>query len=224
MEEKKTIVNNQKGMVLVLALYMMALLSMIGVAAKMTSTTEIEIAGNEKFKTMAFYESETGLTVAAEVADTTSYNLIPTKSSSFYDDNKTILILNTGVMQETKDVKASTGAWDKDNQTNWVRLKDPGTPPHPIFPVISSDSQPDIVIGKFDDYKDLKFTMFIDIDKVDEAPVFGSGDEWGAAYSGVADSARRFIYNIDCIGTLPGGRSRENHVLGYQLLNNSGRQ
>ena len=59
---------NEKGMVLVLAIFMLALLSMIGLSSMMTSTTDITIAGNEKFSKLVYYQSESGLTIGGEVA------------------------------------------------------------------------------------------------------------------------------------------------------------
>jgi Tfp pilus assembly protein PilX len=49
---------NEKGMVLVLAIFMLALLSMIGLSSMMTSTTDINIAGNEKSSKTVYYHAE----------------------------------------------------------------------------------------------------------------------------------------------------------------------
>jgi len=59
--------NNQNGMVLVLAMFMMALLSMIGVASMMTSTTDIEIATGEKQYVETFYRAQASHTIAGEL-------------------------------------------------------------------------------------------------------------------------------------------------------------
>ena len=48
MRHKKVIIGNEKGAVLVLSIFMLALLSMIGMASMMSSTTETDIAGNDK--------------------------------------------------------------------------------------------------------------------------------------------------------------------------------
>lgn len=52
---------NEKGAVLVTALLIMAVLSLIGAAATMTSSIEMNIAGNQKTSTQAFYVAEAGL-------------------------------------------------------------------------------------------------------------------------------------------------------------------
>jgi hypothetical protein len=56
----KTSSKNEKGSVLLVALIMLALLSLIGVAATRTTSTELQIAGNEKFQKIAFYTAEAG--------------------------------------------------------------------------------------------------------------------------------------------------------------------
>ena len=54
----KILCNNEKGSVLLVALIMLALLSLIGVAATRTTSTELQIAGNEKFQKIAFYTAD----------------------------------------------------------------------------------------------------------------------------------------------------------------------
>ena len=41
---------NEKGSILLVALIMLALLSLIGIAATRTTSIELQIAGNEKFQ------------------------------------------------------------------------------------------------------------------------------------------------------------------------------
>lgn len=59
--------NNQNGMILVLAMFMMALLSMIGIASMMTTTTDIEIASGEQQYAETFYRSQASHTIAGEL-------------------------------------------------------------------------------------------------------------------------------------------------------------
>lgn len=59
--------DNQNGMVLVLAMFMMALLSMIGIASMMTTTTDIEIATGERQYVETFYRSQATHTIAGEL-------------------------------------------------------------------------------------------------------------------------------------------------------------
>ena len=59
--------NNQNGMILVLAMFMMALLAMIGIASMMTTTTDIEIASGEQQYVETFYRSQASQTIAGEL-------------------------------------------------------------------------------------------------------------------------------------------------------------
>jgi len=58
---------NQNGMILVLAMFMLALLSMIGIASMMTSTTDIEIASGERQYVETFYRAQASHTIAGEL-------------------------------------------------------------------------------------------------------------------------------------------------------------
>jgi Tfp pilus assembly protein PilX len=57
-------INNEKGVALLSALMIMALLTVLGLSASNTSTTELKIAGNEKTSAMAFYAAEAGVNFA----------------------------------------------------------------------------------------------------------------------------------------------------------------
>ncbi len=52
--------NNQRGAALILAVLMLATLTLLGISATTTGLIEIDIARNETFHDMAFYEAESG--------------------------------------------------------------------------------------------------------------------------------------------------------------------
>jgi len=56
-----SMLRNNNGAVLVIALLIMAVLSLIGAAATMTSSIETQIAGNQKFGKQAFYAADAGV-------------------------------------------------------------------------------------------------------------------------------------------------------------------
>lgn len=58
-------INNEKGIATFIALIMMGMLTLIGLAALSTSDDEVNIAGNQMNETRAFYAAEAGLEVAA---------------------------------------------------------------------------------------------------------------------------------------------------------------
>ena len=56
--KKNWLLKNENGSVMVLALIMLALLTLLGIAATTTSTIEIQVAGNEKLYKENFYRAE----------------------------------------------------------------------------------------------------------------------------------------------------------------------
>jgi Tfp pilus assembly protein PilX len=59
--------NRNDGSVVVVALIMLALLSIIGIAATNTSTTEVKISANEQLYRIVFYGADAGLEVGRQV-------------------------------------------------------------------------------------------------------------------------------------------------------------
>lgn len=57
-------ISNQKGSVLVVAMLIMVLLSILGISAIRTATTEVRISANERLHKSAFYAAESGWQVA----------------------------------------------------------------------------------------------------------------------------------------------------------------
>jgi Tfp pilus assembly protein PilX len=57
----KNTLNNEKGFVLVLVILMLAVVTVIGIAATRTADTEMQIAANERSRTNEFYDAEGGL-------------------------------------------------------------------------------------------------------------------------------------------------------------------
>jgi Tfp pilus assembly protein PilX len=66
---KLTTVDNQRGSALVVALLMLVVLTLLGIAAITTSTTEVEISGNEKLSKMAFYGADAGTETGCELLE-----------------------------------------------------------------------------------------------------------------------------------------------------------
>lgn len=59
----------EDGFVLVLALMVLLVLTIIGIAANRTTTTELIIAGNDSHQKKTFYEADGGSEIAAEVLE-----------------------------------------------------------------------------------------------------------------------------------------------------------
>jgi hypothetical protein len=73
-------IKNEKGMVTFVAVMMMVMLTMIGIAAIKLANDEVSIAGNEMNETIAFYAAEAGLEQAAAAVQShyTSTGTAPT--------------------------------------------------------------------------------------------------------------------------------------------------
>ena len=202
---------NERGMVLVLAMFMLALLSMIGIAAMMTSTTEIDISANEKFHKLVFYQAESGLTVGAEIIELLGgYDSL--EDNYFMDDNNTIKIIDGSFLFEQKDVVESTGEWDKDNQTDFVYLRDRSDSPNTSSPLSTNGSNPDIQLLD-------PFNVLVDVDKIAVKHLAGGGAEFGAGAQGIGVVTNKVIYNIDSIGGLSGGQPiASENIMGFQFI------
>jgi Tfp pilus assembly protein PilX len=60
LKESKLILGNQSGAALVVALLMIVILSLIGIASSSNSTFEIRLSGNKRGSTDAFYTACSG--------------------------------------------------------------------------------------------------------------------------------------------------------------------
>lgn len=80
---------NQSGMALVIALILMVVLTLIGLASTLSSTFEIKLSGNKRGSTGAFYSADTGVQVV--MANINNFNLpgqyVNNKYNPFTDGN-----------------------------------------------------------------------------------------------------------------------------------------
>ena len=90
LKESKLILGNQSGVALVVALLMIVILSLIGIASSSNSTFEIKLSGNKRGSTDAFYTADGGSkSVLPIIANfntssgyTTSLGTLPTELQS----------------------------------------------------------------------------------------------------------------------------------------------
>jgi len=66
----KTLIRNENGSVIVLAVVMLVLLTFLGISATRTSTIEVQIAANEKRAVQDLYQAEAGDHFALEIGST----------------------------------------------------------------------------------------------------------------------------------------------------------
>ena len=63
----ETVINNERGFVLITSLLILLILLIIGVAATTTTTIELQIAGNEKVRQQTFYQADGGAELGTRV-------------------------------------------------------------------------------------------------------------------------------------------------------------
>ena len=61
MYDMENIIENEKGSIILAAMVILIVLTFIGMAATRTSTTEIDIAANDKFHKQSLFESDSGV-------------------------------------------------------------------------------------------------------------------------------------------------------------------
>ena len=69
MATKKLHIKSEGGFVLVSALLILIVLTIIGIAAMINTSTEIQISGNDKFNKMTFYEADAGSIQGVELLE-----------------------------------------------------------------------------------------------------------------------------------------------------------
>ncbi len=79
---KKIVLKEESGAVLVIALVMMVVLTLIGIAASFTSIFEILISGHKRSSTNAFYAADSGVQVV--VANIDNFN--PTDTTKYINN------------------------------------------------------------------------------------------------------------------------------------------
>jgi hypothetical protein len=62
-----SILKNEQGFVLVMAMVALLILVVLGISVMNTTTVEVQIAGNEKFHKMAFYNADSGVYMSPKV-------------------------------------------------------------------------------------------------------------------------------------------------------------
>ena len=68
-EKKKCLLEDQTGAAMIIALIMMVVLTLIGIASMFTSTFEIKLSGNKRGATDAFYAADSGVNVITARTD-----------------------------------------------------------------------------------------------------------------------------------------------------------
>lgn len=84
-----TLIRNEEGSVIVLALVLLVLLTILGISATQTSTIEVQIASNERHAVQNLYQAEAGDHYALEISNTwmTDTFLSAAETAAFFTQN-----------------------------------------------------------------------------------------------------------------------------------------
>ncbi|CAB1075919.1 hypothetical protein JY97_07655 [Alkalispirochaeta odontotermitis] len=67
MQKTTSIINNEQGTVIIMAMIVLVMLTIIGISATSTSTTEVQISTNAVLHNIAFYTADSGIEVGRAV-------------------------------------------------------------------------------------------------------------------------------------------------------------
>ncbi len=224
---------NQNGMILVLAMFMLALLSMIGIASMMTSTTDIEIATGERQYVETFYRAQASHTIAGELLLAamwdrglgTGFNTIdpdgnPTSFANIDDYAFAFRVIHPDLLLEDFDSVYKTLG---NGQMVRIWQADAQTEDELPFPDEMSESEckaldAQISSTGFADadlwsdvrlvgmYKDEQVVLAdIDIDKVQSRTLAGGGAEFASKDLGPGSNQAVINYNVDARARLSTG-------------------
>jgi hypothetical protein len=101
MQKITSITNNQQGSVIIMAVIILAMLSIIGIAATNTSTTEMKITTNGLLHNMAFYTADSGI-----AAGRAALNNLKMADRGSWD----VLLFNLDAADEDKQIISWNGA------------------------------------------------------------------------------------------------------------------
>jgi hypothetical protein len=107
--KNNSILKNQSGAALVIALVMMIVLTLIGLASIFTSTFEMKISGNKRGSTDAFYRGEGGIQVVTARAENFSPSIHNYPYDPFTDDNNNPKLAEANITYNSSMLGAPRG-------------------------------------------------------------------------------------------------------------------
>lgn len=236
---------NQNGMILVLAMFMLALLAMIGTASMMTSTTDIEIATGERQYAETFYRTQAAHSIAGEVMlaamwdrglggfDTIDNEGNRVDMSDITDYTFAFRVIDDGFLLEPED---SVSKQTKHGTIRYwdVNSQEEDELPCPQEMAAEECQQLDkYVVGSIDFglWSDIRLLGMhngqqvvlgdIDIDRIGSRAMAGGGTEIGAKDLGIGSQLTVINYNIDARTRLENGsyfRSPSRQALGFRIV------
>jgi len=237
--------SNQSGMILVLAMFMLALLSMIGTASMMTSTTDIEIATGERQYVETFYRTQAAHTITGELMLISIWDRGLNGFETIDPDGNRIdfaditdytfafrVIDDTFLLEPEDSISKTTPygtlkIWQADAQTV-DELPCPPELSKSECKILDEDIIGSIDFGEWTDIRllgmfDNKQVVLgdIDVDKLGAKAMAGGGTEIGAKDLGIGSQLTVINYNIDARTRLSRGtfnRSPSRQAMGFRII------
>jgi len=232
MEHYSAILKNDRGFAVIVAITLLSICTIIGIAAMNSSVDEIDISSNDVVNKQIFSMGDSGAVIAAlplqgsEASGTWADNAYFAVTET--GPNTTIKIVDGNFLQEEKDSDDADSWWN--NMSKYSDSKDtvektgfkPNDDP---FVAGADDAEPDIRINLPG-----RLNIEVDVDKISSRFLIGGGAEFGARSDSTGSQGTKIIYIMDCVaspasaslrntdGTLNASVPKSEIIVGYRYV------
>ena len=234
---------NEGGFVLVFVMFLLAVCTLLGLAASQTSIDEINISGNEVVMRKVYTMALSGLPLATiPLLTTQGRGVWDTSGGPVYIDNNdptatatsgSIQVLDGQFLLEGREEDAASGTgWNNSGKYSCNGKIAAYKPIDDPFQQRKADGTVyDTSIGSTPDLQirtDDLLTLDIDVDKVSVKHLKGGVAEFASGAEGSTGEAVKINYVFDCMATVPGRDIKSAKsptaeiVLNYRFVPNSG--
>ena len=182
MKKSISMINNEKGSLILIVVLILMSVTLIGIFALNTTTIETQIAANDKFYKIAFYNADSGIySIPKIISKAMNNKATPNLANPAYLDPD-LASIYTYLDAGTTD--------DGPEPTFYRELA--GFDPH--------DDDPDIsfIFGR-------THVVRVDVERQKIVNLSGGGAEFASAAEGAGVSSKGIYYGLDSFGTGPGG-------------------
>ncbi len=183
MKKSISIINNEKGSLILIVVLILMSVTVIGIFALNTTTVETQIAANDKFHKMAFYNTDSGIySIPKIISEAVNNKATPNIANHLAYLNPALPSLYTYLDLGTDDDgPASTFYRELAGFNPW-------------------DAAPDIsfLLGSTD-------IVQVDVERQRMVNLGGGGAEFASAAEGAGTSLNGIFYGLDSFGTGPDG-------------------
>jgi len=186
MKKSISIINNEKGSLILIVVLILISVTLIGIFALNTTTVETQIAANDKFHKMAFYNADSGIySIPKIISEAVNNKATPNLATPAYLNPALASLYTYLDLGNNDDGPASTFYRELAGFNPW-------------------DAAPDItfILGSTD-------IVQVDVERQRMVNLGGGGAEFASAAEGAGVSLNGIFYGLDSFGTAP-GRAQSN--------------